>query len=234
MRNRREGIECIITLRGAARVSDCGPVDIEAHILGQLSIDEDVIHQTTVARTVQNGVMAHILPLITRALGAEIPDKQPHRPTRAVQFLVRPAFAGNIPHQTRIGMARIGIGHDDIRIKLLARCQPDTRGATIGAEDLIHLFPHTQQAALIGDHIGHRFGNRSNTAHGVMHAKFFFEMADQRIHGGHAKRVATDEKRVKAEGHAQAFILEALGGMCIDRTVGAQHGKSGQNLDQVP
>ena len=177
--------------------------------------------------------MSHILPHVARALGAEVPDIKPHRPTSGFQFLRCPALARLVSQQVVIGKPGIGIRHDDVGSQNISRRQLDATGAAVLDENLVNLGLHPERAALFADNLGHVFGNRSNAAHGVMHSEFLFEMRHENVHRRHIERIAADEQRMKRQCHAQPLIFYASGRMGIDRPVCPQHRKARQDANQI-
>ena len=233
MRHRTEDVKRVIAFGRDGGIGHTRAMDIQAHVIGQLALDEDVIHQTLVARRVQDRVVADICPFGLGTLGPEVPDIQAHRPSGCLQLLVGPAFCRVVAQQARMGMSCIGVGNDDIRVDPLPSGQTNAHGTTVFDQDLVHLGLVAQQTVLFFDDAGHRFGNRRHTAHRVVNPELLFQMADKDIHRSHIERVATDEQRMEREGHSQPLVLEPLCRMGIDGTVGAHPHEGGQHFQQV-
>ena len=161
MRHAGQRVEGVVPRRGDARIGHAGAMDIQRHVVGQLALHEDVIDQPLVARAVQDGVMADVGPHAARALGAEVPDEQPHRPARAFQPGRGPALArahcaagGHRcgPHRRSTPRCRTRRTVPSASLTPVVRPSPD--------QDFIHLGIQQDRAALLFDHAGHRLGDR--------------------------------------------------------------------------
>ena len=73
----RQRVERSIAFRRASGIRDRGAMHVKTHVIAQLALHEDIADQPFVARPRQDRVMADVLPFITRAFGAEIPDEKP-------------------------------------------------------------------------------------------------------------------------------------------------------------
>ena len=234
MRHRRQDVEGVVALRRDRRVGDRGAVDVEAHVLGQLSAGEHVRQQALVARRVDDGVMAHVGPHPRRPARAEVPDEQPHRPAAAIQLGVRPPLAGPAAQQAGIGVAGICIAHHQGRRQDGAIRQPHARRGAVRQQDLVRLAPQPHRAALRLDHADHRVGDRLHAAHGVVHAELLLQMPHEGVDRRHVPGIATDEERVERQRHAQPRVLHPRLGQSQDRPVRPQPRKCRQHLQRVP
>ena len=91
MRHGREHVERRRIPAGASDGSVAvGAMQVEAEVVGEHLLPEDVVEEPAIARPEQDGVVRDVL---VAALRAEVPDEEPHRVAHALDARVGP-FAG--------------------------------------------------------------------------------------------------------------------------------------------
>ena len=133
-----------------------------------------------------------------------------------------------------IGLTWVRIRNYNVCADLAPRFKANTRYAVSFRQDLINRCFGDDLATLINNNAPHGIRQFLDATLHVMHAKFFFQMADQNIHRGHVPRITANEQRVKRKRHAKARIFYTFCSMLINRLIGTQSDKARQFLDQVP
>ena len=133
-----------------------------------------------------------------------------------------------------VGLTWIRIRNDNICADFASRFKANARYAVSFCQDLINRCFGDDLATLINNNASHCIRQFLDPSLNIMHAKFFFQMADQNVHRGHVPRITANEQRVKRKRHAKARIFYAFCSMLINRLIGAQSDKARQFLDQVP
>ena len=229
MRHRRQHVEAVAPLRRQRRVRHAGAVQVEAEILRQVLLREDVLQQRLVARAEHHGVVVdRIVPLA----GAEVPDKQAHRIARLLDLPVGPALARVVTQQLGIGPADIGVGDDDIGADGLARGQGHAGGAAFRDLDPRHLRLVAHAAAQALDQPDQPLHQRAHAAHGVVDAVRTLQMRDQAVIRRGGQRIAADQQRMEAECDPQLRMAEIVGDLGIDRAVALQADQVGHRGQQ--
>mmetsp|Transcript_53793 Transcript_53793/g.126972 ORF Transcript_53793/g.126972 Transcript_53793/m.126972 type:complete len:228 (-) Transcript_53793:961-1644(-) len=111
VRHGGQHIEGVAAGRGQARVGGRGAVQVEAEVVGQVLLREDVVQQALVARAQRDGVVGHVGVLAPRA---EVPDEQAHRVARLGDAPVRPVAPVASRQQALVGEGRIRVAHHHI------------------------------------------------------------------------------------------------------------------------
>ena len=118
--------------RGEARVGHGWNVQVQTEILGQFVALENLVEQSLVARSEQDGVVSHIL---VSDVGPEIEDKQRHGPVHFFEFLCSFLSRFGRGVQVLVRVVHICVGDHHVKALLPARSVLDNV-LSIGASTL--------------------------------------------------------------------------------------------------
>src|SRR5690242_15391186 len=109
-------------------------MEIEAEILGEDLLLEDVVEQAAIARAEEDRVMRDLGVTTSRS---EVPDEEPHRVAHLLDASIRPFPAHRGIQQVAIRPRGVGVRHDDVRRERLTGRETNADRAPSVDEDPI-------------------------------------------------------------------------------------------------
>jgi hypothetical protein len=173
VRNRRQNIETVAALRRQRRVIGCRAMKIEAEILGENLVAEDILQQATISGAKDNRMMVAIRILTP---SSEVPDKKTHGIVGFGDFPVGPDAPRRVAQQLRIGPANFSIGDNEVATDHLAACETHACHAAALSQDFVNLSVQAKRIALPFNQANHTADQLTGAADGVMNTPDAFEM----------------------------------------------------------
>ena len=209
VRHGRQHVERVAARRRERGVAGRRAVQVQAEILGQHVLVEDVVEQSLVARAHDHVVVQDV---VEAAVRAEVPDDESHRMTRARRScgpssggVGDRAAAGCRSRPVRRSRRRGRPRFPRRRTSTTPAARPSrtTMRSTSALQRTLPPVPSISPTMPVHQ--------RAGAAHRVVHAEFALEMRDQAVVGGGRERIAADQQRMKAEDHPQVLVLEEFG-----------------------
>ena len=224
-------VEAVASFGRHRRVARRRSVEVEAEVVRELLVLEDVLDQPLVARPQADRVMRHV---VVAAVGAEVPDEEAVRVGKPVDACVGPLAARALGQEVAVGPGDVGVGDDDVGVDHLAALKAHALGGAAVDQDLRDRALQAERAALTPDQAREAVHELAGAAHDIVDAAFTLEIGDERVDARRAERVTADEERVEAQDEAEPLVLHVAGDVRVDRAVAAQPHHAGRTLRHVP
>ena len=160
------------------RIGRGGAVQVEAEVVGEDAALENVVEESAVARSEEDGVMGDVL---VAAVGGKEEDEEAHAVFAAGEFLVGPDAAVFGGDELAVDGRRIGIGHDDFGFERFAVGEADAGGAPFADEDFLDRGAGPELHAVTASEIEQCIDQRTGAAAGKPDAPFAFEIVNERV-----------------------------------------------------
>ena len=185
-----EDVEGVVPFGCHGRIGGGGAVEVEAEVVGNDTALEDVVEESAVAGTEEDGVMGDVL---VAAVGGEVEDEQPHGIFAGGQLLIGPLAPVDGGDELTVDGGRVGVGYNEVSVDLLAAGKAYPSGVSMVEENFFNGGVMAEVDPVATSEVEKGFNEGACAAAGEPDSPLALEVVDERVEAGGIEGIPPDE-----------------------------------------